>query len=344
MTTACCTPWPIIWPCDGLPSGATDEMKAAAEQGAQTLLWSRMGRRHGLCSVTERFTPVPSGQCGPGPWLDDRLVWHNPVGIGSALLLSWQPVVLVSEVKVDGVAVNVSTYQLSGGFLERVGSAWPASPLAVPTVDVTYLWGVPLNGALWGLVSAAMGEVATELLNAMCGSACRISPYAATTTRSGVTVARDKATGKSLGLPLADSLIQSVNPGGRPARGAVHSPDLPRASRPAAVEPPGAQNVGGVSTVRLADAYEGDPYEFTLRFPDVSFLAGAPGNVTAQVKVEPSDVVPAATFVASVTGPVLTLTLDPNPLVPGDYWTDVQVGDTTYLFKTRLTVNEQVSS
>jgi hypothetical protein len=280
---------------------------------------------------------------------DDR-VWHNAGrASGCELLLSYVPVQFVSEVLVNGVALASSAYVLQrGGWLVRVdGGVWPApGDCAEATVRVTYTWGVPIVGPLWGSVGLAMGELYTELAQGMCGGVCKLPGRAVSVTRQGVTVdlADPSTDGPLLGLPLCDALILSENPAKVPTRARVYSPDLPRAAAPTPTSAPSATTIGGVSTVQLPDAYEGDAYLFNMTFPDDSYLAGAPGDVLAEIVVLPGDAVPVGAFVPTVSGATLTLTLDPVGLTPGTYWTDVEVGGVTYLRKTKFIVRSQVSS
>lgn len=340
-----CESWPIVWPCDP-PGGYNDEQYAAAVQGAQQLLWSKTGRRLGVCDVTEEYSITASGVCGM-PYLGDDLVWRNR-GAGAAccqISLMSQPVQVVDEVRVDGQVIDPSGYRLIGSRLQRLGACWPADDgCGAPRVQVRYRWGVPVSGAMWGLVAPAMGEVAAEFLAAICGGTCKLPSRAVSITRQGVTIELGGAPDSPglLGLPLADMLIGATNPTGRQARSRVYSPDMARGNRVQSSVLPSGENIGGVSTVVLPDAYRGDSYGFTITFPDAVWLSGGVGTIQADVKTDPAgDVV--ASFDLTIAGAVLYLQIPFVDLAAGLYVTDVQVGDTTWMRKTKLIVREEVS-
>jgi hypothetical protein len=107
--------------------------------------------------------------------------------------------------------------------------------------------------------------------------------------------------------------------------------------------PPPAETPDPPTNLILPDAYEGDPYSWTITFPDASYLAGSPADVDAEIKVHADQVVPDAEWVKTVNGAVLLLSLLPVTLAPGAYWTDVSIAGITYVRKTRFIVREQVS-
>lgn len=346
MTTTCCLPWPVVWPCNELPAHS-DEQMAAATSAAQRMLWTRTGRRLGMCTVTELFWPASAGGACGVPYMRDGDWYNGGRSAGCTLQLSYRPVQLVNEVRVHGVALAATGYVLQrGGFLMRIGGDWPAvGECEHAPVEVDYTWGASLHEPLWGSVALAMGEVTYEVLAALCGQPCKLPSRAVSVTRQGVTVnlADPSTAPELLGLPLADALILSENPGKKAQRSGIRSPDMARASARTPTELPGATPIMGVSTVTLPVAYEGDPYSFNLTFPDESYLVGAPGNVVADIVLDPDLPVAVGAFTPTVAGGTLTLTLDPVALTPGHYWTDVSVGGVTYLHKTRLEVAGQVS-
>lgn len=240
-----CDPWPIVWPCEE-PPGSPEQQEAAID-AARLLLWSRTGRRLGVCATTEAYVSPGAGiECGVPYMTDDRL-WHNGgvPGRSCGIWLEHTPVVAVDAVTVNGETVDPATYRMEGSQLVRRGQCWPASSVEwqTPTV-VTYRWGVPIQAAaptadppldaspLWGMVSAAMGEVAYEIAQAMCGGECRLPSRAVTVTRYGATVQlqdpQQTIDNRLLGLELADQLILTVNPARRQSRSRVYSPDMPR--------------------------------------------------------------------------------------------------------------------
>lgn len=239
-----CDPWPIAWTC-GEPSGVTPENLAIATDAAQRILWARTGRRLGLCTVTEHYRPQ-TGVCGlPSPYMDRRGFWHNARrGCSCSLRLRQSPLWAVSSVLVAGTPVT--GYEVEGNTLRHPDGCWPAVPDCDPAgIEITYTWGIPLRPAvvapdpnprpadpLWSLAAAAMGEVAKEVAEGMCGNPCRLPNTAVTITRQGVTVARastaELAAKGYLGLPIADELIRTVNPQGLRSRSRVYSPDMAR--------------------------------------------------------------------------------------------------------------------
>lgn len=95
--------------------------------------------------------------------------------------------------------------------------------------------------------------------------------------------------------------------------------------------------------VALPNAYKGDSYSLSLIFPDASYLNGSPGDVLAQVRSNPTSDNADATFTCEVDGAVLTITLAEVTLPAGTYYMDVQVGATTYVKRSRLVVEQDVS-
>lgn len=226
-----CTAWPVVWPC-AAPADATDEQKVAATAAAQELLWSRTGRRLGSCTAVESYRVAGGGGCGR-PWMDDRLVWHNGGRGGECCAIGlWStPVQTVTTVTVGGVELDPTGYRLEGNRLMRVGACWPVvAACDDPVISVEYVWGEPIPDD--GLAAMAMGEVAIELLHAMCGGPCKLPSRAVSVSRQGVTVElgspAEWATSGLLGLPLADALILASNPGRLRQRSRVFSPDVAR--------------------------------------------------------------------------------------------------------------------
>lgn len=259
-----CDTWPIVWPCDA-PGSATPQHLTAAASAAQSLLWARTGRRLGACTVIEAYSPVVSGTCGVPYMRDDRSWGHGTVGRVDIFLAN-VPVVEVTEVRVNGRIIAPGGYRVEGARLIRLGDAWPTVAVdEIPPVEVEYRWGIPLDDSpLWGLVAGAMGEVANEILQGMCGGACKLPARAVSVTRGGVTVQLGDPgqyqTANLIGLPLADALIGATNPNGMRTRSRVYSPDMPTVSRPQP-RPPVCDTVDGGAAETLflsSDLYGGD--------------------------------------------------------------------------------------
>lgn len=234
-------PWPILWPGGEAPR-TTEENIEQATAVAREMLWSRTGRRLGLATVTEDYVVPAAGRC-PVPYLGRDGIWdEGRPGLANAIYLTQQPAHTIVSVKVDGETVSASTYRLDGARLLRLGTDWPiqSSIDDPPRIRVTYRWGVELDAdsPWYTLAGLAMGEVAAEVWKAMCGEACRLPARAVSITRQGVTMQMAEP-GEFikeglLGLPLADQLILSANPGRRRARSRVYSPDMPRSTPVAA--------------------------------------------------------------------------------------------------------------
>lgn len=212
-----CDAWPIVWPCD-LPAGATQEQIDAAQAAAQYLLWSRTGRRLGLCDASETYEV--GGTCIPDS------------GVTQWIWLRHSPVAELTAVRVNGAVRSSLLYQRDGDRVAPTGTGygWVGSG-ALAEVAVDYRWGVEIvaDTPFAGIVAAAMGEVANEWVQAQCGGECRFPSGLASVARQGVTKTfRDLSeTPLLLGLPLADQLIKSVNPGQLQQRSRVYSPDMP---------------------------------------------------------------------------------------------------------------------
>lgn len=233
-------PWPIIWP-EGTEPETTDEQLAHAVNAATTMLWTRTGRRLGLCTVTENYRVDAHGGC-PVPYLADDGSWRHGVPGCVGIHLVNLPVHTVTEVRVDGVPLASNAWEYDGVALSRFDACWPAQADDDDRarIQVTYRWGVSLaeDSPLYALAGLAMGEVVTEVLNALRGKACKLPSRAVTVTRAGVTMqlgdAQEIAKEGLLGLPMADQLILAVNPGRRRQRSRVYSPDMARRTRVAA--------------------------------------------------------------------------------------------------------------
>lgn len=229
-----CEAWPITWPCD--IDEFDEALVAAAQESAQTLLWSLTGRRYGKCSTTEGYRLNCSTPCGNpfgdrfGPGVDWELGGERRYCC--RIHLASRPVRSIDAVEVFGDLVDPATYMLERDTLLRLGECWPCEQSCdVAPVQVTYTWGidVPILGQL------AMGEMACEFLAAFQGRDCRLPSNAISVTRQGVSV--DLGDAQTLfemgrvGLPISDAFIRSVNPNRLQSASQVFSPDLARRAR-----------------------------------------------------------------------------------------------------------------
>lgn len=203
----------------GAPERTTETDLATARAVAQDILWSLTGRKLGVCSTTQTFDLSGDGGC-------------CVPGVSSmaapSVALSRLPVHRVVEVRQNGGVVPSSGWRLTrAGHLRRRSGVWSGE------VTVRYEWGVPImsGSPLYAAVASAMGEVAFDLLQGMCGGECSLPSRISTLVRAGVTVdfaPPDEYIENGLtGLPFADNLIRSVNPGRRHMPARVFSPDIP---------------------------------------------------------------------------------------------------------------------
>lgn len=223
--------WPVTLPA-GQEEGAYDEdVFAAARQFAQGVLWALTGRRFGIALTTGeayRFDSANGDECY-GPWLDRDGDWVNgPRTKYAPITLEHQPVREIVEVRVDGGAIPSTTYVLEGAMLRRLDVPWPASfHDQGPRIEVDYRWGAgfPVGAA------AAMAELTLEAIEAMTpGRNCRLpvpllNAARTSVARQGVTTDVERVAG-SIGLPLCDALIATVNPNRMVERSRVFSPDV----------------------------------------------------------------------------------------------------------------------
>lgn len=200
------------------------------------------------CGLMTSYTTWPVGapaQGGPGPWMVPYVVnglWLNcSCGGGCSCVASCRtnlgiPVAEITEVKVDGLVLDPSAYQLQGAFLVRTdgGPCWPScQDPSVPdteegTFSVTFRPGrvLPVAGQI------AAGRLAGEFLKACAGGNCALPAQISSLSRQGVDVEFvDPATvfenGRT-GIHEVDLFISAVNPTGMRRRSLVMSPDVRR--------------------------------------------------------------------------------------------------------------------
>ena len=254
---------PCAWTIDtGCVPGwdtATAEDRERATEWATFILDALTGHQFAQCPVTVRpcgprcsmptgYTtwPVASpAQGGPGPWMIPYVLngtWRNCSCDGGCSCLPacrvdlGVPVAEVTEVRVNGLVLTDSAYQLQGQFLVRIdgGECWPScQDPAVPdteegTFSVTYRPGrvLPVAGQI------AAGKLAGEFLKACAGSSCALPAQISSLSRQGVDVEFvDPATvfesGRT-GIQEVDLFITAVNPTGMRRRSRVMSPDIRR--------------------------------------------------------------------------------------------------------------------
>jgi hypothetical protein len=251
VDTGCCPGW----------ADYTPEQQAAATTLAVNLLDRLTGYQFSGCPVTVRpcgktcssFTSYmtwPVGQPGSSgsgsPWMIpfvDNGVWRNCGCTGGCTcratceVLIGAPVVEVTEVTIDGVALDPSAYRLDrderGPVLVRTdGDCFPecqsmdVAPDEVGAFTVTYVPGaaLPADGPL------ITGMLACQLAKACAGGDCVLPQQLQSLSRNGMEVqVLDPSTlPESIltGIAEVDRWVRSVNPGNLRARPRVLSSDV----------------------------------------------------------------------------------------------------------------------
>lgn len=233
----------------------SDEDKARAVSLAGQSMRLLTGFRVGGCPITVR--PCRAGctdqtwrtypvNGGAAPWFPVNLggSWLN-IGCGHAggcscsstsVVQLYGPASGITEVKVDGVALDPSAYRLApGGLLYRTdGEAWPlCQNLSAPdTEDGTWSVTYTPAAAVDGLGALAAGALAGEYARLCAGGSCDLPATVTQIVRQGVTMTLTPGAfpdGKT-GIRMVDSYVQAVNPHALAAPSQVYSPDLRRPS------------------------------------------------------------------------------------------------------------------
>lgn len=266
-----CTTWATsqaVWDCCGQPMTTIGEGTMATEcpvdmsqfaLEASQILYELSGRRFsGHCSRTAAACQ-DACWCGwqqlsrgyiVGPWdwwgwgWDFGTCWQWPCGHPPLLKLAGYPVREITEIVIDGVVLDPSTYQLLGDRRHVVrldGEAWPFCSINTENT-ITYTYGQ--DPPLIGIAGAA--ELGCELYKA-CGSGeCQL-PYNTTqVSRQGVTINRPafatwafqegripgQGRGWRTGLVLVDSFLNAYNPSALKRRPTVWAPSTYRRYAP----------------------------------------------------------------------------------------------------------------
>jgi hypothetical protein len=276
LTAGTCDPWPVDETCMKLPAGTDPATITKWSQVATDYLFMMTGRRIGpSCPSTVRpcrkqcwdaWAPLfgiwPAGYNG-SPWIpyvdtsgqmrNASLCGCGPRGChcGGELCeieLSG-PVYDVIEVKVDGVVLDPSTYNiLDGRFLVRRtddvdddgnGLCWPTcQDMSLPdteegTFSVTYRTGLEVPQLAVQAVSALTAHFIRGCDGCGCGAGTQQN--LARLQRQGVEL--DFAdptvlfTDGRTGIDIVDFAIKALNPGALPRAMRVLSPDSPRRPR-----------------------------------------------------------------------------------------------------------------
>lgn len=221
---------PCNWPHSGCPSCGDDGLGCLnpAQQDeviawAKSDLWEATGRVYGTCEASVLVCNDSRILCGT--------CYHAFRQCGCRSVSEvWLPgpVHSVSEVVIDGVALDDTAYRIDDyEWLVRIdGGTWPSNsdPTDPDGFRVDYLIGEdPPSGA--GMVT---GILACERAKAICGDkTCRLPRTMREVSRQGVTMVKgDTGDGIIFGLPEVDQWVTSAN--SPILAGAVHSPDLPK--------------------------------------------------------------------------------------------------------------------
>jgi hypothetical protein len=249
IKTGCCPDWDTFDP----------EVQADATAWATEILWALSGRRFGPCTITVRpcgstcnfaggwmTFPVfldggtASAAGGWFPFVDRMGNWRNCACRGAcsceARCQVWLPgpVVSVTEVNVDGVTLDPSSYRVDNqNLLVRTdGECWPECQNFdlsefedEDTFFVTYERGTPVPTA--GQIAA--GILACSFAKS-CVTGCGLPGNLANIDRQGVTIefvdVSDQLTAGFTGIPFVDSWLRAVNPNRLTHRLRVSSRDI----------------------------------------------------------------------------------------------------------------------
>lgn len=243
-----CSTWAVDTSC--CPAWATTDpvLRAKASDLATRSLWAKTGRRYDLCTKVVRPCGAWCSQaCDTAFWSNGTWfpyifdgVWRN-CWCGDACCSCeptsqvWLPgpANTVSQVLVDGVAVNPANYRVDDAhwLVGLNGQTWPSCvdmdvQAGTGLFQVTYALGIsPPPDLLW-----AAGILACEYLKLCCGETCRLPGYATTVERSGVVFTMpDPMDLQSMGLTgiwEVDQVILDLNPYGQKGQPMLLSPDI----------------------------------------------------------------------------------------------------------------------
>lgn len=256
-------PEPCAWEVDVtcVPGwdGYTNAQRSRAISWATFILDALTGHQFAQCPVTVRpcgtgcqfrtgyeTWPVTASASGaPGPWNVPYVLngtWLNcSCGGGCTCVASCRtdlgvPVAQIDEVKVDGLVLDPTAYQLQGQFLVRVdgGECWPScqDPAVADTETGTYSVTYRPGRALPVAGQIAAGALAGEFVKACAGAACGLPAQVASLSRQGVDVEFVDPTtvfenGRT-GIHDVDLFISAVNPQNMRRASRVMSPDIRR--------------------------------------------------------------------------------------------------------------------
>jgi hypothetical protein len=247
--------WPLDPACAGGPT-VWDEYSTEQQQRAHALASATLqrltGGRVGNCPITVRpcldrgacFIPYHGGwTSGFHPGVNQQGQWVNTCGCsgthtchtGCEVRLP-APVSGITEVKVDGVALNPTDYMVQGNLLVWAGEGdcpWPTGQdmskpdTEVGTFSITYLNSYPVDS----IGACAVGTLALEFARSANNSnKCRLPSNVQSVSRQGVTM--ELITGAfpdgMTGIREVDAFIALWNPKGLSSDSRVWTPDMAR--------------------------------------------------------------------------------------------------------------------
>ena len=188
-------------------------------------------------TVDRIFRAVPYGWHESWGWYE----WDDDSDRAErrAITLGFYPIVSVTSVEFDGVALDPSAYRVEEArwLVRQDGGLWPCRqdwwrPDGDPgTWSVTFEYGVePPPEAV-----TVAAYYACELARSQCGMDCALPARTQSITRQGVSQVLfdplDLIADGMVGLPIVDTWVKSVNPKPRRRRARIVSPDVPRRVR-----------------------------------------------------------------------------------------------------------------
>lgn len=234
-----CTAW----------SNLTDAtVKTLLETQAVWLIWALSGRAYGTEQITVRpVQPWPSLPTNRPSWPYGRFPLMPGLAAGLPLLgggytderaIAWLegPIKSIDSVKVDGVVLATTAYQLfdKNRLVRTDGGVWPwQQKITDPdteqgTFAVTYTRGTDLPPS--GQIAAGM--IACELAKARASDpTCVLPERTQKVARDGIQVEfldpQDFVKDGRTGITAVDQWLHAANPAGIASGGDVFSPDLP---------------------------------------------------------------------------------------------------------------------
>jgi hypothetical protein len=167
-----------------------------------------------------------------GAWVNGCCDNQDCGHLGTAKIVLPGPVGEVTEVLIDGAALDSSLYRVDNGdeLIRLDGEPWPTlqdmllAPTEAGTFAVTYLKGVPVDG----LGARAAGILACEFGRALSGLNCALPTSVTSITRQGVSMTLEAGAfpGGVTGIREVDVYIERWNPGHLRAPVKIWSPDL----------------------------------------------------------------------------------------------------------------------